>query len=265
VHILFYPPFISCLNKFAEGEEEIYSNNISEEEDTLKNKKTLIAILIALIMVVAIGSLGVSASWVDSKKIENNTFVAGSLVLRVGESATLPFALENIKPGDNGMGFVTITNDGSIDARLAMDWTKTIDEENGILDPEAKAYPRPLGGPGLTTGDYPGNGGELDIFMQFAPYADLNSDRVFDAGDIQLAYNGQSTPYPGFRSGVPYWSGLNSYAARWNSIMILAPGASVDIVIPWQFPTETTDNNYHQNMSMTDSLGFDVEFVLEQP
>ena len=246
-------------------EEVSLATRNSEEEKILKNKKAFLAILIVLVMVFTVGSIGVGASYVDSGKITGNSFEAGSLVLQVGESESLPFALSNIKPGDNGVGVVTLTNTGSIAGKLSMDWTKTIDDENGILAPEAKQYPRPLGGPGLTTGDYEGNGGELDIFLQFAPYVDLNSNRVFDSGDIQLAYNGQFTAYPGYRSGNLYWSGLNSYGARWTDIKILAAGASVDIVIPWRFPTETTDNNYHQNMSMTDSLGFDAEFVLAQP
>lgn len=216
---------------------------------------------IAIVAAIAVGATG--AYFSDTETIPGNSFVAGSLDLGLGPT-TLPFIVTNAAPGDSNSGVVTLTNNGSLPGKLSMNWTKTIDEENDMIEPETARYPRPDGSPGLTTGDYAGNGGELDMFLQFAPFVDVNQDGTFNSGDIQLAYSGQSRLYPGYRSGALYFSGINSYLIAWANIMTLNAGDSVNIVIPWQFPTESTDANYSQNMAMTDSLGFDMGFSLDQ-
>ncbi len=218
-------------------------------------------------MVLLVGSLTAGATqayFSDSETIVGNTFAAESLDLVLGETRTLPFVVSDVVPGDQGTGTVTLTNNGVTPGTLYINWTKTIDNENDMIQPETEQYPRPDGSPGHTTGDYNGNGGELDFFLQFAPFVDVNKDGVFNTGDIQLAYNGQSAFHPNYRGGSLYYSGLNSYLSAWNNIMTLNGGNSVNIVIPWQFPTESTDANYSQNIAMTDSLGFDIQFALNQ-
>lgn len=227
--------------------------------------KKILASLLTVIIVGALATTATKAYFSDSHTIPENSFAAGSLDLVLGETSSLPFLVTDVVPGDNGTGTVTLTNsEGSIPGVLSIKWDKTIDDENDMLEPETKQYPRPDGTPGLTTGDYAGNGGELDLFLQFAPFVDVNKNGVFDSGDIQLAYNGQSAFYPNYRGGALYFSGLNSYLSAWNNVMTLNSGESVNIVIPWQFPTESTDGNYSQNISMTDSLGFDMKFTLTQ-
>lgn len=228
-------------------------------------------ILLSLIIIVLASSTAVGATrayFSDTEDINNNLFTAAKLDLELGAPLTLPFAVSDVVPGLNGNGTVRLTNvSGSIPGRLSITWTKTVDNENDLIEPETQSYPRPAGcSAGTTTGDYAGNGGELDFFLQLAPFIDVNKDGTFNTGDYQLAYNGQSTSYPGYRSGALYYSGLNSYSTPWSSISMptLNGGDSVDIVIPWQVPTESTDCNYSQNMSMTDSLGFDIEFSLNQ-
>jgi len=229
-------------------------------------RKILLSILtIGLVSSLTIGAT--QAYFSDTETIPNNTFAAGDLDLELGGQATLPFSVSNVVPGDNGKGTVTLTNvSGSIPGSLSMNLANILDNENDLIEPEMQSYPRPAGctSPGGTTGDYANNGGELDFFLEFAPFVDVNKNGTFDAGDIQLAYNGQSTTYPGYRSGALYYSGLNSYLLTWNNVMTLTSGQSIDIVIPWQFPTESQDCNYSQNMAMTDSLGFDVVFTLNQ-
>lgn len=232
-------------------------------------------IILSFAVIAIVGTIAVGATrayFTSTQTSAGNTFAAGKLDLQLGDSETLPFAVSNVVPGQNATGTVTLTNTaGNIPGKLSIRWTKTADAENDMIAPEIKSYSRPTGctSPGGTTADYDGNGGELDIFMQFAPFVDVNKDGIFNTGDYQLAYNGQSTLYPGYRSGDLYYSGLNSYAANadgnvWNDIMTLNGGESVNIVIPWQFPTESTDCNYSQNMAMTDGLGFDSEFTLTQ-
>ena len=228
-------------------------------------KKILLSLaMIAIVSTIAVGAT--KAYYSDLETIPGNTFAAGELDLELGQTSTLPFTVSNVVPGQDGMGTVTLTSTaGSIPGSLFITWSKTSDDENDLIEPETQSYLRPAGcGAGMTTADYVGNGGELDMFLQFAPFVDVNKDGTFNAGDIQLAYNGQSTAYPGYRSGALYYSGLNSYLTTWNNVMTLNGNDSVNIVIPWQFPTESTDCNYSQNMSMTDGLGFDINFTLNQ-
>lgn len=227
-------------------------------------------IIISLAIIAVVGAIGLGATrayFSDTETSTGNTFTAAKLNLELGQTSTLPFTVSGVVPSDNGTGTITLTNvDGSIPGRLSINWTKTIDVENDLIEPETQSYPRPAGctSPGGTTADYDGNGGELDIFLQFAPFVDVNKDGTFNTGDIQLAYNGQSALHPNYRGGDLYYSGLDSYLTTWNNIMTLNGGDSVNIVIPWQFPTESTDCNYSQNMSMTDGLEFDMEFRLDQ-
>ena len=227
--------------------------------------KRIMLSLMSIATVVLLATSATGAWFSDQEEIKGNSFTAGKLDLVLGENSTLPFLVSNVVPNDKGNGTVMLTNvAGSIPGKLSIKLTKTIDEENDMIEPETASYPRPDGTSGGTTGDYAGNGGELDLFLQFAPFVDVNKDGTFNTGDIQLAYNGQSTLYPGYRSGDLYYSGLNSYLAAWNNIMTLNGGESVNIVVPWQFPTESTDPNYSQNIAMTDSLGFDMTFTLDQ-
>lgn len=223
------------------------------------------ALFLSLVIIGTVGAVGTGAWFSDTETSNGNVFTAGSLDLVTDSQGSVPFVISDVVPSDNGTGTITVTNvEGSIPGVLSMHWTKTIDDENDMIEPETARYPRPDGSPGLTTGDYNGNGGELDFFLQFAPFVDVNKDGVFNSGDIQLAYNGQHKTFPGYRGGDLYYSGLNSYTTAWSNFIELNGGASVNIVIPWRFPEESTDANYSQNMAMTDSLGFDIELTLNQ-
>lgn len=217
-------------------------------------------ILLSFITIVAVSVAvvkGTQALFSDTETSAGNSFAAGKLDLELEEEAPLPFSVSDVVPGQSGTGKVTLTNvAGSIPGQLSISWTKTIDDDNDLIEPEIN--------PGYGTADYDGNGGELDMFLQFAPFIDVNQDGVFNSGDIQLAYNGQATAYPGYRSGDLYYSGLNSYLTTWSNVMTLNGDESVDVVVPWQMPTESQDTNYSINISMTDSLGFDAEFALNQ-
>lgn len=232
-------------------------------------------ITLSLMTIATVALLSVSATgayFVDIEEIKGNTFAAGSLDLVLGDSQTLPFSLSNLKPGDEDTGTVTLTNAGTLDGKLTINWTATSDSENGILEPEAQQYPRPLGGDGLTTADSSATWGELDIFMRFAMYVDVDKSGSFNSGDVQLATPYPPVVHPGHDSGKLYWSSFTSHhegvsgfnTKTWTNVVTIPAGQSVDLVIPWKFPTETGDNNYHQNMAMTDGMEFDMTFTLNQ-
>ena len=215
--------------------------------------KSLVTIL--AVAVIAVGATG--AYFADTETSTGNTFTAGSLDLQLAPGNPIPFSLTDVLPGDEGTGKLTLTNAaGSVQADLDIDLANVIQSENGIIAPE------------LAAGDY-ANGGDLWISYEMAAYLDVNQNGVFDAGDIQLTYNGQKSAYPGFWGGTFHYHGIgtdgaSNMSAGWNDIMTLNVGDSVDLVLMWKINPNWTYPNYNQNIIMTDSLGFDVATSLEQ-
>jgi hypothetical protein len=117
--------------------------------------------------------------------------------------------------------------------------------------------------PEIEAGDY-NNGGDLNLSFVIAAYLDVNQDGVFNAGDIQLTYNGQQRAYPGFWGGSFNYHPVSSNLTGWNDIMTMTAGQSVDLVLMWQLPTTWTYPAYNQNIVQTDTLGFDALTSLEQ-
>lgn len=203
---------------------------------------------IAAVAVMATGATG--AYFSDKEVLAGNTFAAGSLDLELGTGATMPFNVSNLAPGQSGTGKATLTNKGTLDGTLNVALNNLVMSENGLVAPE------------LAAGDYE-NGGDLHLFLRFAAFADMNRDGVFNAGDVQLTYDGQQKAYPGFWGGDFHYTSIGGMMnGSWN--VKLPAGESVDIVTMWQFPTESQDSNYSQNIAMTDSLGFDTQFTLNQ-
>ncbi|MFA6526504.1 MAG: TasA family protein [Candidatus Buchananbacteria bacterium] len=225
-----------------------------------------IVISLAVIALVAAAAIGVTRAYFsDVETTTGNTFAAGSLDLEIGASSTVPFNVSDIKPGDSGSRKIELTNTGSLPGKLNVGFINFQQAENGILEPELH--------PGWGTADYENgpNAGELNFFLGFLAFVDVDKDGVFDVGvdqqlDIQLAYNGQQMPFPGFWQGDFHYAPMSSNLTPWNNIMTLAPNQSVDVVIMYNFPGAQTvgDGNYSQNIAMTDGLSFDIQTSLTQ-
>lgn len=208
--------------------------------------------MFAIVAVAAIAAGSTSAYFSDSVAVEGNTFAAGSLDLQLASGNQIPFSVSNLMPGQTGTGKITLTNaTGSIDGALDVKLANMVQSENGLTAPE------------LAAGDYE-NGGDLHLSLVIAAFVDTNKDSTFNAGDIQLAYNGQSKVYPGFRDKALYYSPVTSMLTGWNDVMTMKADDSVDVVISYQLPANWTYSNYTQNIVMTDSLGFDILASLEQ-
>jgi predicted ribosomally synthesized peptide with SipW-like signal peptide len=220
----------------------------------------MIKILKSFVVIVAVAAVAVGATgayFSDTETVAGNSFTAGSLDLQLGAGNPIPFNLSDVLPGDSGTGKVTLTNaTGSVPADLDIDLADVVQSENGIVPPE------------LAAGDYE-NGGDLWISYGMAAYLDVNQDGVFNAGDIQLTYNGQKSAYPGFWGGSFNYHGIgtngtSNMSAGWNDIMTLNGGDSVDLVLMWRVNPVWDYPNYNQNIIMTDTLGFSVKSSLEQ-
>ncbi len=216
-------------------------------------KKLMLLVTVLAIGTLIFGMFGSGAWYSDTEATPNNAFTAGSLDLQLSGSQSLPFSVVNVVPGQSGMGKVTLSNvDCSIPGTLNVSLANMVHSENLIIEPEV----------GLN-GEYTPDLGELGIFLNFTAFVDVNQNGTYDSGDFQLSYNGVH-PY----SSINYFAGWKLWPGRtmgpWNNVMTLACDQSVDLVIMYDFPTESQDSNYSQNISMTDGLKFDVVFTLTQ-
>lgn len=213
-------------------------------------------ILISLAVIGVVGAIaigGTIAYFSDTETSTGNTFTAGKLDLELGAGNPMPFNVSDVYPGQSGTGKVTLTNTtGSLDGDLDIKIVNFVQSEGG-----------PLTEPEISAGDYE-NGGDLYLSFGIVGYLDVDRDGVFDAGDIQLAYDGQKKAYPGFWGGDFHYASVTSNLTGWNDVITLTADQSVDLVIMWQVPTTWTYSAYNQNIIQTDTLGFDVLTSLEQ-
>ena len=138
-------------------------------------------VLLAAIVVMVIGVLG-SGAWFSDKEVSpNNTFVAGTLDLKVNGADTpvTIFNVKNMKPGDQPSGSITLNNTGSIGGNLSISDVSVKNSENGCGEPEIEA--------GDLTCANPGPGvGELQNVLNLRLYIDTDSSGYISAGDIML-------------------------------------------------------------------------------
>ncbi len=219
-------------------------------------------ILLSLSVIGAVAAIAVGATtayFSDTKVSAGNVFAAGKLDLEFGQSETMPFNISDVKPGDSGQNIITLTSvNGGMSGNLNVSLTNFVQYENTLTEPELN--------PSFGTHDYENglNAGELDFFLQFAAFVDVNKNETFDTGDIQLTYNGQQRAFPGFWNEDFHYHPLGNMLQPWNNVITMNGGDSVDLVIMWKFPGEEPGGNYSQNIAMTDSMTFDVKTSLEQ-
>jgi len=227
-------------------------------------KKILIS-LMAIALVIGLVGAGAFAYFSDTETSTGNTFTAGSLDLVLGPGTPVPFSVSNLAPGDAGNGKFTLTNTGSLPGELDVKFANFLQFENSLTEPELN--------PPWGTHDYEAgpNAGELNFFLGFVSFVDVDQDGVFDQGldpllDIQLVYNGQQAPFPGFWGGDFHYAGMSSNLIGWDDVMTLQPNQSVDVVILWQWPgaQAVDEGNYSHNIAQTDGLSFDILTSLEQ-
>jgi len=87
-----------------------------------KNGFRLLAsiVLLALVVILAAGSVDTMAWFTDSATVDNNVFIAGTVDLNVGGASTVPINVSNLAPGDTARGCLVLRNDGSLDLIFRM-------------------------------------------------------------------------------------------------------------------------------------------------
>lgn len=164
--------------------------------------KKILASIMTLSIVAVVGVLATNAFFSDTETSNNNTFTAGSIDLQIDaqvntsvndtdgnvmaaqnlNGATI-FTYTDLKPGDTGNGFLSI-HGSSNDYWACTRTTTPVYSENTVVEAE-----------GVDGGD-----GELQNYLRFAFWNDLNANGVWDPGvDANLVgpwLEAQVTPFP---------------------------------------------------------------------
>ncbi|MFA6048021.1 MAG: SipW-dependent-type signal peptide-containing protein [Parcubacteria group bacterium] len=198
--------------------------------------KKIILSLAAIVAVGAVAGYGSYALWSDTETSTGNSITADKLDLVL---ASVPLTIANVHPGQTGSSAaMTAKNDSNtVNGTLTYTVTGLVDNENGCVEPESN----PAEGNDLTCGT-PGAGlGELSGHVKVGFIADLNGDGTYET-TIPEAY-------------------LNTLSGT-TTIGTVAAGVTASVQM-----TYTVDNSvtpFADNIFMTDSSTFDVNFNLTQ-
>ena len=101
-----------------------------------KGNMTILASILAIILVAIGVGAGTMAYFSDTETSENNIFTAGTLDLTKDTVVGLPVSLTNMAPGDSVSGSITLKNVGTLDGKLY--GRTTYVEKDGPTNPDDK-------------------------------------------------------------------------------------------------------------------------------
>jgi predicted ribosomally synthesized peptide with SipW-like signal peptide len=201
-------------------------------------------LLLSSISIAATAALlgaGVYAKYSDTETSSNVSVTAGTLNLVVdGTAVGQNFSFDNAYPGyaSPGLFGYVLKNTGSLPGNLHVYLVKDVDEENSLVEPETDALDEDVAG------------GEIDNFLM-------------------VTVDGNSFGYP---PAIPSM-GLNTVAVGGRiELTSMIWGAPVITIAPGgQYPAGPAELWFGYKISadatnaiMTDTLGFHLEFTLEQ-
>ena len=222
-------------------------------------KKLIVALLVICMVAAAIG-IGTWALFSDYETSPDNTFCAGDLDLKVDglddPTVATYFEIACMKPGDEGVVEIVLSNVGCVDGVADIHIKEMIDHENGIIEPEGEGNKYPDGNP-LVPGDLPCEGdsglpdltpnvGELSQYLEFVITADMDAVPVGDPldGDYETVV-------------VPLGNLTDIECINWIYGDLPAE-SDIGLKIEWFLPETVC------NIIMTDCVTFDIEFSLNQ-
>jgi predicted ribosomally synthesized peptide with SipW-like signal peptide len=225
------------------------------------------AILISLMVIALVGGLvgsGLFAHFTDVEQSTGNTFTAGHIDLEVdvGKDTSGDPLYYNGQPfpmfGDLGGlqpchgGEVTVSlhlTDGSCPADATMNFTKTLDAENDIVDPETKLSDT-------------GPDGELDNFLWLFIWVD-DGDNIYET-DEAILYDGYAVnlpatiAYPGtLVACTPVYVGFQYHFDQFNGSYAQGQHNNTP-------PGGNESGSANVNIAMTDSWGFSMSVDVAQ-
>jgi len=196
--------------------------------------KKIFGLTIAAVLVMGLVGGGTWAYFSDPETSTGNTLTAGTLNLQVGaaDPITESFTLTDKLPGDSGSIEWQVQNTGDVDVGyLDIAFTNIVDNENTVQEPE--------------TGD-DASSGELAEALSLTIYLDKNDNDTYDSGTETLIFQDYVKGGTTELSAVT----LDDYS--------FDEGADEDFRIEWSIGTGIG------NTIMSDIVGFDIEFNLDQ-
>lgn len=208
-------------------------------------------ILLSAFIIAVVGGGGYAASqalFTDTETGTDSSFTVGTLDMDIdgnnGDSAAFDnFEVTNIGADGTVSGGKTwtINNTGSLPGNLTLALASLVNAENGCNEPEALSDTT-CANPGPTEGEL-GAAMTVTVLLDDDGAAGPNAATTVVSSDLATANQGV-------------------YATDWNTnagVVTIPAGGSVDVTMNWA----TTPADYG-NEIQSDSLGFDVNFVLEQ-
>lgn len=210
---------------------------MTDEDFELTRRKVLTGLGTIGVAGAAAGA-GTMAYFSDTEESTGNTVSAGTLDLTPGASSdggSFSIAVSGLVPDDSGqeVGYLNLTNDGSIDGLLDYEITGWTDHENGLVGGEGDVD---------GSGGNPGTGnGELSNVLEIQAYVDRSP------GD------GNRNNDQSMTSG---WVGLSGGVVDTN--VSVASGETIQIWVDARIP-ESVGNEVQ-----SDSVEIDAAFHLDQ-
>ncbi len=258
--------------------------------------------IIGIVSAIVIG--GTIAYFSDTETSSGNTFITGTLDLKVDDNDdpnVVHVTLSNMKPGDDsGYYKWVLKNVGSLPGILSVTFGTMNDQENGINTPESIAEAEPYGKLGARpTLGHPTNG-ELsefikpgihpdDIWEEAKPYTTIierNDEEGWFIAQVSKEVNtGGSCGWGPKNWSVPsivisQWAvgpktnygyfGLKSWENKTFTYGTLAPGAEIAFFFKAKLESNlqawdgTKWWDINDNVIQSDSVQFDLTFRLEQ-
>jgi predicted ribosomally synthesized peptide with SipW-like signal peptide len=238
-------------------------------------KKLLFTIMACVVCLGLVG--GAFAYFSDTETSNGNSFTAGTLDLAPGsiyvtgetgyytpyQSPVMTVTpggdgvngyvvFSDIKPGDSGIIYWSITNDGSISGSLDVEITRSVDSDNGFTEPEDMVDGF------LDTSDGTADG-DLDDYLHIRLEADLNNDGDYsDPGELLQDGTGVGE----LETYLPVVG--TAYEKLSNQTM--NPGDVIKFKFAWRLDTDIYDGNpaVNDNIIQGDSFQLDLFFELLQ-
>jgi predicted ribosomally synthesized peptide with SipW-like signal peptide len=214
------------------------------------NTKILLSLsVIAAVAAIAIG--GTVAYLTDTETSQGNTFIAGTLNLKVGDDdpTSVKIELPNMKPGETGNAANwLVKNTGSIAGKLTIAVGAITNNENECKEPE-----------GDNTCDT--TEGELGANLKVAFWMDVDKDGSWSSGDYYLTSGGNKVSWANGETTLPSaaYDILNNYGGKtWTDVQTNITGEAGNFRVEYDLPADTG------NIIQSDSAVFDITFTLNQ-
>jgi predicted ribosomally synthesized peptide with SipW-like signal peptide len=193
------------------------------------DKKIMVSMMV-IGLVAALAGAGLHALFSDTETSRGNKFTAATLDLKVDgyDDPNVPvyFNISDVKPGDYGYVYITLSNVGSIGGVASLTFANVTDDPGTTPEPEP-------------TPDY----GELSGYLYIEVY------------NRTLVFGGQISPIV-----TPLAEGnLSALAGSAIELGSLPAGGSITVTIVWSIDSDVG------NVIMGDVVTFDMLFSLEQP